>query len=278
MGLRIGTNLASMAAQRALSKTNVELSKNYQRLASGNRIINSGDDAAGLSISDNLKAQIRSWKQAERNTNDGISFVQVAEGGLYEISNILVRMRELSIQAASDTIGDREREFINQEVQSLSQEIDRISNSTNFNGTQLLNGEAPNSPLVIQVGIRNDNADRIEFDTNENSVTAGQIGVDGISASSADDARSMIDTVDEAMIRVSSARARLGAMQNKLHSTSNNIGIVKENLNQARSRVADVDVAEATSELVRDSILSQAGLAVLAQANNSPRETLRLFL
>lgn len=278
MGLRIGTNLASMSAQRALSKTNFELSKTYQRLASGNRIINSGDDAAGLSISDNLKAQVRSWRQAERNTNDGISFVQVAEGGLYEISNILVRMRELSIQASSDTIGDREREFINSEVQALTSEVDRIANSTNFNGTPLLNGEAPNSPLTIQVGIRNQNADRIEFDTNENNVTAGQIGVDGVSATNADDARSMIDTVDEAMNRVSASRARLGAMQNKLHSTVNNIGIVKENLEQARSRVADVDVAEATSDLVKDTILSQAGLAVLAQANNSPRETLRLFL
>ena len=147
-----------MAAQRNLQKTNGEMQKTYNRLASGNRITSAGDDAAGLSISENMNAQVRSLKQAERNANDGISLVQVAEGGLSEVGNILVRLRELSIQAASDTIGDRERGFIDKEYQSLKQEIDRISNVTNFNGTPLLNGQANKSELEIQVGARNNEA------------------------------------------------------------------------------------------------------------------------
>src|SRR3954466_9200750 len=161
MGLRIGTNVASLSAQRALSHSSADQAKTYDRLASGQRITQAGDDAAGLSISENLRAQIRSMGQAERNANDGISFTQVAEGGLNEISNIMIRLRELAIQAGSDTVGDKERGFINNEAQSLVAEVDRIANVTNFNGTPLLNGQAPKGELSFQVGTRNDEADRI---------------------------------------------------------------------------------------------------------------------
>lgn len=276
MGLRIGTNIASMAAQRNLQKTSIDEQKIFSRLASGNRITSAGDDAAGLSISENLHAQIRSMKQAERNANDGISFVQVAEGGLSEVGNILVRMRELSIQAASDTIGDRERGFIDKEWQSLKQEIDRIANVTNFNGTTLLNGQAPKN-LEFQVGARNAEADRINFSVKEYDVRTDALGIDGISAQSVSSARDSIDKLDEAISRVTGSRAGLGAMQNKLQSTVNNLSIAKENLSNARSRVMDADIAEEATAMAQKQILNHAGISVLAQANSSPQLALKLL-
>lgn len=277
MGLRIATNMASIAANRALSRTSLDQSKVYQRLSSGQRITQAGDDAAGLSISENIRAQIRSMTQAERNANDGISFTQVAEGGLSEIGNVMIRLRELAIQAGSDTVGDKERGYINQEVQSLVQEVDRIANVTTFNGTPLLNGQSDKSELEFQVGTRNDEADRILFNTTENDVRASNLGVEGLNYESIEGAREAIDKVDEAITKVFGARARLGAMQNKLHSTVNNLGIAKENLAQARSRIADTDVAQETSEMVRGNILQQAGVAVLAQANTAPMAALKLL-
>jgi flagellin len=259
-----------------LQKTSVDEQKIFSRLASGNRITSAGDDAAGLSISENLHAQIRSMKQAERNANDGISFVQVAEGGLSEVGNILVRMRELSIQAASDTIGDRERGFIDKEWQSLKQEIDRIANVTNFNGTTLLNGQAPKN-LEFQVGARNAEADRINFSVKEYDVRTDALGIDGITAKSVSSARDSIDKLDEAISRVTGSRAGLGAMQNKLQSTVNNLSIAKENLSNARSRVMDADIAEEATAMAQKQILNHAGISVLAQANSSPQLALKLL-
>jgi len=276
MGLRISTNVAAMAARRALAHTSDDLKTSYSRLSSGNRITSAGDDAAGLSISEGLRAQIRSTSQAERNANDGISFVQVAEGGMSEIGNILIRLRELSIQAASDTIGDKERGFINQEFQSLIGEVDRIANVTSFGGTQLLNGQSGDD-LQFQVGIRNNEADRIIFKTSENDVRADSLGVSGISAESIDAARNALDNIDAGMAKVSEARARMGAMQNKMQSTVNNLMITKENLSQARSRIADADIAEETSNLAKNNILQQAGVSVLAQANMAPTSALKLL-
>jgi flagellin len=277
MGLRISTNMAAMAAQRSLSHTSEDQAKIYQRLSSGNRIASAGDDAAGLSISENLRGQIRSMTQAERNANDGISFVQVAEGGLSEIGNIMIRLRELAIQAGSDTVGDKERGFINTEAQSLLAEVDRIANVTTFNGTPLLNGQAQKSDLEIQVGIRNDESDRITFSAGNYDVRADALGISGLNYENIDDARAAIDSVDEAMGKVSEARATLGAMQNKLHATTNNLAIAKENLSQARSRIADADIAQETSELVRGNILQSAGVSVLAQANTAPMQALKLL-
>lgn len=279
MGLRISTNMAAMAANRALAHTSADQSKSYQRLSSGNRITEAGDDAAGLSISENLRAQIRSMGQAERNANDGISFVQVAEGGLTEIGNILIRMRELAVQASSDTVGDKERAFIDQEIQSLKSEVDRIAHVTNYNGISLLNGESSKSELQFQVGIRKeiDDADRIVFQPNDYNVRTGELGIDGLTYESIDDAREAMDTVDSAISKVFEARARLGASQNKLHATVNNLGIAKENLSNARSRIADTDIAAETSELVRGNILQSAGVSVLAQANTAPMQALKLL-
>ena len=278
MGLRISTNMAAIAANRALTNSSAEQAKSFQRLSSGNRITQAGDDAAGLSISENLRAQIRSIGQATRNANDGISFVQVAEGGLNEIGNMLIRMRELSVQAASDTIGDKERGYINQEVQSLTQEVDRISNTTEFNGTKLLNGEAPHE-LSFQVGIRKESngGDRLAFNPNDYNVRSSTLGIDGIAYTSTDDARDAMDKVDSAIGKVFEARAKLGATQNRLQSTVNNLQISSENLSAARSRIADTDVAVETSELVRKNILQQAGISVLAQANQAPMAALKLL-
>lgn len=279
MGLRINTNLAAMSAQRALSNTSRDQAKVFNRLSSGNRITQAGDDAAGLSISENLRGQIRSMAQAERNANDGISFVQVAEGGLNEIGNILIRMRELAIQAASDTVGDKERGFINQEITSLQAEVDRIANVTTYNGTQLLNGESDKSELQFQVGIRKEKngGDRIAFRPNDYNVKTSELGIDSLNYTSIDDARDALDKVDNAMTKVLEARAKLGATQNKLGSTISSIAIAKENLSAARSRIADTDIAAETSELVRGNILQSAGVSVLTQANMAPQQALKLL-
>jgi len=277
MGFSIGTNTASISVNRYLAHNSEELTKSYQRLASGERITSAGDDAAGLAISENLRAQIRSMGQAQRNANDGISFAQVAEGGLTEISNILIRLRELGIEAGSDTIGDRERSLINQEAASLVQEVDRLANVTNFNGTPLLNGQAPKANLEFQVGIRNTENDRIIFDAAGIDVRSPSLGIDTLNFESVDSARESFDKVDDAMNKLFSSRASLGAMQNKLQATVRNLDVNKENLAYARSRIADTDIATETSELVRGNILQQAGVAVLAQANAAPSAALKLI-
>ncbi len=278
MGLRIATNTASLVSQRALANTTASQSKSFARLSSGQRITSAGDDAAGLAISENMRAQIRSMGQAERNASDGISFVQVAEGGLNEVGNILIRIRELGVQAASDTIGDRERSFVDKEVQSLISEVDRIASVTQFNGTPLLNGEAK-SELSFQVGIRkeNDDSDRIIFKPNEYNAKAAELGVEGLSYLSASDARDSLNKVDDALGKVFEARANLGATQNKLQSTVSNIQVTKENLAMARSRIADTDVAAETAEMVQRNIMQSAGVSVLAQANMVPQQALKLL-
>jgi flagellin len=277
MGLRIQTNMAAIHAQRAVSRTNEGQAKSYHRLSTGERITEAGDDAAGLSISENLRAQIRSMAQAERNTNEAVSFIQVAEGGTSEVNNILIRMRELAIQAASDTIGDKERGFIQQEITSLTHEVNRIADSTAFNGTLLLNGEADKGVLTFQVGSENKESNRLEYNVHEANVKADALGVSDLNYLSIDGAREAIDSIDKGINKVSENRARLGAMQNKLHSTARNVGIQKENLIEARSRIADADVAAVTSELVKDNILQSAGISVLAQANSAPTQALKLL-
>ena len=273
MGLRINTNVAALAASRALQNTSIDQGKSFQRLATGNRITSAGDDAAGLSIGENLKAQVRSLGQAERNANDGISFIQVAEGGLNEVGNMLIRMRELGIQAASDTIGDRERGFIDKEVQSLKEEVTRIATVTTFNGTPLLNGGAGRD-LHFHVGSGKD--DRIVFKPDNFNVQAAELGIDGIDYNTAEGARTALDNIDGAISKVSGARAELGANQNKLQSTVSNLGVQKENLIAARSRIMDTDVAAESSNLIRGNILQQAGISVLAQANMAPQAALKL--
>jgi flagellin len=275
MGLRIATNVPSLATQRNIAATSEEASKSFARLSSGNRITKAGDDAAGLSISNKLEASVRGMKMAQRNANDGISFVQTAEGGINEVSNILIRLRELSVQAASDTVGDQERGFLNKEVQSLKGEVDRIAKSTNYNGTNLLAGEG--KELTFQVGAEAGEMNRIAFDPRKTNVSAGALGVDGVDLSSKDGALSALGKLDGAINKVNENRSELGALQNRLHSSSNSLGIAVENLSDAKSRIADTDIAAETSTMVKNQILQNAGISVLAQANAAPNGALKLL-
>lgn len=276
MGLRINTNVGAIAAQRYLNNNTQAKSKDLEMLSSGSRINKAGDDAAGLAISERLKSHIRSMVQSYRNANDGISLVQVAEGATNEIGNILVRMRELSIQAASDTIGDVERGFINKEVDHLKAEVERISSSTEFNGAKLLDGSVPE--LEVQVGIHNDpSLDRIRFDSAEQTVTIDSLGIGSVSTESKAAAQENLDTVDAAISSLNERRASFGALQNRLQSTISNIAVLRENTEAANSRIRDTDMAEATTELTRHNILTQANVSMLAQAQMTPQLALKLL-
>jgi len=276
MGLRINTNTASLNAQRNLMGSKLGLDKSLERLSSGYRINRAGDDAAGLAISENLKAQIRGLKQASRNAQDGVSLVQVAEGALNEISSILIRLRELAVQAASDTIGPVERQFLNVEYDQLVSEIDRIADGTEFNGTQLLSGTG--SILDFQVGTRNDpNIDRISFDASKADANASALGVNLTSVADKASAQNSLSAIDSAIVGVSAMRADFGAIQNRLQSTISNVAVSMENMSAANSRIRDVDVAEETAELTRNNILLNAGSSVLAQANQTSNVALGLL-
>jgi flagellin len=276
MGLRINTNVASLNAQRNLSQTRLNMSKTLEQLSSGQRINRAGDDAAGLAISENLKAQIRGLGQAERNAQDGISLVQIAEGGLSEVSNILIRLRELSVQAASDTIGPTERKFLNVEFEQLTAEVDRIANSTEFNRVPLLNGTG--AVFDIQIGTRNDPlSDRLTFDASSADVNVAALGLNLASVADKISAQNSLSAIDQAIVSVSGIRADFGALQNRLQSTINNLQVSVENLSSANSRVRDTDIAKATAELTKNNILMQAGTSVLAQANKSTTSALTLI-
>ena len=276
MSLRIATNVQALAAQRYLNINNEKTAQSLERLSSGSRINKAGDDAAGLAISEKLKANIRSMKQATRNANDGISLVQTAEGAMNEVGNILIRLRELSIQSASDTIGQTERGFVDKEVQALKQEINRISNSTEFNGTKLLNGTS--EPLDIQVGLGNNpELDRFVFDTPTRVTTLAALGVENVSTADKASAQANLSSIDAAIVKLNENRSSLGALQNRLMSTINNMNIYRENLEGANSRIRDTDMAEETSELTKQNILTQANISVLGQANQSPQLALKLL-
>lgn len=276
MGLRIGTNVAALNAQKNLYMTNINANRSMARLASGFRINQAADDAAGLAISENLKGQIRGMRQANRNANDGISLVQVAEGSLNEVSNMLIRLRELGVQASSDTIGETERKFLDVEYQQLKSEIQRISESTKYNGYELLNGTG--GMIDIQVGVNNDAfRDRISFNTGAANSTVESLGLMTESVSTKESAQMSLDIVDKALTSVNAIRANFGALQNRLVSTSNNLLIADENLSAANSRIRDTDVAAETSEMTRNNILLQAGVSVLGQANQSQQLALKLL-
>lgn len=276
MALVITTNVASLNAQKSLVGTGRAMDQSLARLSSGFRINQASDDAAGLAISENLRAQIRGLGQANRNSNDGISLVQIAEGGLNEITNMLIRLRELGVQAASDTIGDTERKFLDVEYQQLKSELQRISEVTTFNGYDLLNGSG--SIMDIQVGIHNDPfKDRISFNTGAANATLTALGMMAEGVSSKEQAQNSLDVVDVAMVSVNAMRANFGAMQNRLQSTVNNLLISHENLSAANSRIRDTDIAAETAELTRNTILKQAGISVLGQANQTQQLALKLL-
>ena len=313
MGLRIRTNIGSLNAQRRLGQSTDAVASSMNKLASGSRINRAADDAAGLAVSENLRADVRSLNMAKRNANDGVSLVQTAEGGLEETSNMLIRLRELAIQGASDTVGNQERGFINKEYFQLKDEIDRIANSTEFNGTRLLvgnkaDGEMPDEmmgkankfPLEIQVGkdyyhdsdaldkqnpvniIKIDMSHLNAFTNGEGSLNIGRADMDDNS-----DANTRVDTkqssqvavsrLDEAINKVNEYRSYLGAVQNRFTSAINNLGVQTENLDTARSRIRDADYAAETATFTQNHILQQAGTSVLSQANQQPQMALSLL-
>ena len=276
MGFRINTNVSSISAQRALSVTNQTGEKNLSKMSSGTRIVTASDDAAGMAISEKLKANIRSLNQANRNANDGISMIQVAEGGLNEVQSILTRLRELSIQSASDTVGESERGFSNLEYQSLKNEIQRISQVTEFNGMSLLNGQG--DKLDFQIGAKNDDfQDRISYNRAMTDASLESLGLDQLGVASKENAQNSLGSIDTAIETLSGQRAALGAIQNRLASTSNNLQITSENLSAANSRIRDVDYAEATALNAKTNILNAAGTSVLAQANTAGQNALKLI-
>jgi flagellin len=246
-----------------------------ERLSSGYRINKSMDDVAGLAISETIRGQVRGLGQAERNAQDGISFVQVAEGGLNETSNILVRIRELATQAASDTVGEAERGFVDLEVQQLKSELDRIAQTTEYSGTKLLDGSG--SQLDFQVGVRGGENNRISYDAGKANASTDNLGVSGISVSSKDDARDTLESIDSAIKNVASMRAEFGAIQSRMNSTINNISVYRENLSAAQSRIKDADMAAEAANLAKTSILQQAGVATVAQANTAAALALKLL-
>ena len=277
MGLRINTNVPALVAQRNLLHTRTSLDKSLERLSSGSRINRAGDDAAGLAISENLRAQVRGLSQAERNAQDGISLVQVAEGALSEVANILVRFRELAIQAASDTVGPEAREFLDLELQQLKEEVDRIANTTKFNNVSLLNGGS--KPFEIQVGLGNNPlTDRITlFDPFSADINTVALGINLLSFADKMSAQNGLSSIDKAINSVTAVRAEFGAMQNRMQSVVNNILTAKENLAAANSRIRDTDMAVETSNLAKQQILMQTGVSTLAQANQNLSTALKLL-
>jgi flagellin len=276
MSMRVNTNIASVNAQRNLYANDRNINANFEKMASGSRINKAADDAAGLAISENLKAQIRSSVQASRNANDGISLVQTAEGGLNELGNIIVRMRELGVQAASDTVGDTERGFIDMEVQQLKSEFQRISDSTKWGQTKLLDGSTPD--FSFQVGINNsEEEDRIRFDSSSNVATLDALGLSDVDFVSKEGAQGALATLDTAQVGVNRIRSSLGALQNRLVSTVQSLGIQHETLSASNSRIRDADVADVTADLTKNQILMQANTATLAQANQKNTLALKLI-
>lgn len=276
MGLRIATNVQSLSAQRNLGINNSAQKSSLEKLSSGSRISRAADDAAGLAISEKMRASIRTVRQDVRNANDGISMIQTAEGGMNEVGNILIRFRELSTQAASDTLSGTERGFIDKEVQQLASEVNRIANATEFNGHKLLNGTG--DTMEIQIGQNNDKElDRFQYDVSKTNITMDHLGITGINTVGKADAQENLGKIDGAIRQLSENRAELGALQNRLSSSVNSLNVYDENMSAARSRIYDVDMANETAELTKDNILSQAGVSVLSQANQNNMLALKLL-
>ncbi len=274
MSLRINTNLASINAQRQLANQESRKVESMKSLASGSRINSAADDAAGLAISENLKAHNRGNRVAKRNAEDATSLIQVAEGGLNEINNIMIRLRELGVQSASDTLGDQEREFLNQEAEQLLEEVDRISASTKFGDKNLLDGTG--NDLEFQIGVDGSENSIMRFSSDADATTGG-LGVSGLDLSDKGSARDALSTLDEALNTVGAMRSKFGAVQNRLDSTIANLDTSYENLSAANSRIRDADIAEESAEFTSSQILQQASVSMLAQANQSQANALSLL-
>ncbi len=271
MGLRVNTNLFSMTAHRNLSNVTSRLAGNFARLSSGLRIASAADDAAGLGISERMRAQIRSLHQAGRNASDGVSLVQAAEGSLDELSGNLVRMRELAVQAANGTLNSGDRAVLDEEFQALIEEIDRVATQTTFNGVVLFDGST--TTLSIQVGTESGET----IDVTLEDAQASTLGLSGAALDTATNASAALDLLDTAIDTISGFRGNLGSFQNRLGSVVRSISTAAENLSAAESRIRDVDIAAETADLTRNTILQQAALSVLAQANVQPQLALSLL-
>lgn len=282
MALRVYNNIFSLNAQRNLGTNNAKLGQSLERLSSGLRINRGADDAAGLAISEALRADIRSLNQATRNANDGISLINTAEGALAEQSSIIVRMRELAAQAATGTVGSTERTTINREFSALRSEIDRISQVAEFNGQKLVDGSleaAATQSVVIQVGIGSGANDRISLNTavDLTAIDSTALAINTISVDAVSSALAALDRLDSALTTVTEGRGKLGAVQNRLIHTINNLAVSSENLQAAESQIRDADYSSEISEFTRNQILVQAATAILAQANLVPQSVLQLL-
>ncbi len=275
MPLYINTNVASLESQRSLTSTSHTLGQSFQRLSSGMRINSAADDAAGLGISESLKAQVRSLGVAERNSNNAISMAQTAEGALGQVANILGRMRELSVQGANGDLTTTDRGYLNTEFVALRDEITRISDSTKFNGKDLLSGAS--TAITFQVGINNTAADQINVTFGGVDLTALGIASSTVDGATAANSQASISALDGAIQAVSSRRADFGASVNRLTNTVSNLQSMRTNMSAANSRIRDVDVAEESAALARTQVLSQAAVSVLAQANQAPQLALSLL-
>ncbi len=274
MGLRISTNVAAIATQRHLAKSERDMENSLKALSSGTRLVTASTDAAGLAISENLKGQVAGLKQAGRNAENAGSLIQVAEGGLNEQNNILIRLRELGIQAASDTVSDTERGFLNEEFTQLSLEFERIAQTTVFGNKKLLTGS--DEKFQYQVGPNAGSENIIEYTLDANS-TASELEIDGLSIEDKDAARDSLANIDSAVERISAIRANFGAIQSRLNTAKSNINIQVENVSAAQSRLADADIAEESAKLVQSKILQDVGLAALTQATALPARAQRLI-
>ena len=280
MSLIVNTNMFSLKDQKHIRSTQDSLGTSVERLSSGLRVNSAKDDAAGLAISMKLSAHVRSVNQAIRNAQDGISVVQTAEGGMNEIHNILTMMRELAQQASTGTLATSDRTALNTEFSDLKTEITRISDTTEFNSLNLLNGALGSSGVALQVGINNTSQDRITVSGSAfNDIDASALGLSGSISSidTASNAQSMLTLVDSAISTVSTRRGNLGAVQNRLGSTISNLSIASENLSAANSRIKDADFAVETAQMTRNQIILQAGISVLSQANVIPQYALQLL-
>ncbi len=282
MALTISTNISSMMAQSNLENTNKSLNKSIQRLSSGSIINSAEDNPAGLAISEKLRAHIAGLATAKRNAGDGIAALQVAEGGMSEISNILVRLRELAIQAANGTLSNSDRTYLNTEFRQLVSEVDRIAKNTNFNGLTLLSGGFSASGLILQIGLNNTSNDLMTININNVGASAlGSVGEKVLStitiSESAGTARNMLKYLDKAINDINGARATIGAQLSRLNAVVRNLSTYHQNLSDANSRIRDVDVASETANLTKYQILIQAGVSVLSTANNNPQVALGLI-
>ncbi len=275
MGLRIYNNVEAQMAHRQLSSTNNQLSKTMERLSSGLRINRAADDAAGLAVSEEMRSQIRGMNVASRNAQDGVSMVQVADGALGGVNDMLQRIRDLSVQAANGTLTDQQRSNLDQEVQSIVAEMARVASDTEFNGVKILSGSVATAANAVTLQVGANGSQVIAFTIG--TMSAADLGISGIAIGTAASATQAIASVDAAIRSVNSSRAAMGAIQNRLEQTISRLDLTSENLQAAESRVRDADMASEMIDFTRNQILQQSGTAMLAQANQAPQSILKLL-